>query len=133
MNTRTAKRSNRTLAGARVSVKASSGNVFEDLDVPNSADALAKADIAAQIAMTIQHRNLTQAQAAELLHVDQATVSNLVRGKLRGFSTDRLIRFLNSLGRDVDIVIHEERRARRTGKLSVLLSAVKRRLAAARG
>jgi predicted XRE-type DNA-binding protein len=132
MNARTAKRSDRPVAEAPVSVRASSGNVFEDLGIPNSVDALAKADIAAQIAATIQHRNLTQAQAAAVLRVDQGTVSNLMRGKLRGFSTDRLIRFLNSLGRDVDIVIHGERRAQRTGKLSVLLSAVKRRLAAAK-
>jgi len=116
-----------------VNVQASSGNVFEDLDVPNSADVLAKADIAAQIAMIIEHRNLTQIQAAKLMDVDQATVSNLVRGKLRGFTTDRLIRFLNALGLDVDIVIHGEERAPKTGKLSVLLSAAKRRFVAARG
>ena len=133
MSTHTAKRSDRPIAKASVNVQASSGNVFEDLDVPNSADVLAKADIAAQIAMIIEHRNLTQIQAAKLMDVDQATVSNLVRGKLRGFTTDRLIRFLNALGLDVDIVIHGEERAPKTGKLSVLLSAAKRRFVAARG
>jgi hypothetical protein len=29
----------------------------------------------------------------------------LLRGKLDGFSTDRLFRFLNALGKDVEIVI----------------------------
>jgi len=116
-----------------VKVQASSGNVFEDLGVPNSADALARADIAAKIAMIIERRNLTQTQAAKLMDADQATVSNIVRGKLRGFTADRLIRFLTSLGLDVDIVIHGERRAQKTGKLSVLLSSAKRRLVAARG
>jgi len=133
MSTHTVKRSDRPIAKASVKVQASSGNVFEDLGVPNSADALARADIAAKIAMIIERRNLTQTQAAKLMDADQATVSNIVRGKLRGFTADRLIRFLTSLGLDVDIVIHGERRAQKTGKLSVLLSSAKRRLVAARG
>jgi len=37
--------------------------------------------------------------------VDQPKVSALVRGKFEGFSIDRLLRFLNALGRDVEIVI----------------------------
>jgi hypothetical protein len=37
--------------------------------------------------------------------LDQPKVSALLRGKLDGFSTDRLFRFLNAPGRDVEIVI----------------------------
>ena len=48
-------------------------------------------------------RSLTQVEAAALLGVSQADVSNLVRGRLRRFSTDRLFRFLNALGQDVEI------------------------------
>lgn len=127
MSVRTRK-NKRQLTGSAVTVRTSSGNVFEDLGVVDSAEALAKADIAAQISLAIQRRGLTQARAAALFHVDQADVSDLVRGKLRGFSTDRLIRFLNALGQDVDIVIHERRRSKRPGKLSVL-----HRIAATRG
>src|SRR5262245_43412898 len=88
-----------------ISVRESSGNVFEDLGVPESAEALAKAEIAARIATIIERRGLTQAKAADVLDVSQADVSDLVRGKLRGFSAERLFRFLNALGQDIEIVI----------------------------
>ncbi len=101
-------------------VREGSGNVFEDLRVPDSAEALAKAELASQIVSAIAERGLTQARAAEVLRVDQADVSDLVRGKLKGFSTDRLLRFLNALGRDIEIVVRGRTRAGRFGRLRVL-------------
>ena len=102
-----------------IPVRPSSGNVFADLGLPRSAEALAKAEIAIRIASVIERRRLTQAQAAERLGIDQADVSDLVRGKLRGFSTDRLLRFVTALGQDVEIVIHERHHASRPGCLRV--------------
>jgi predicted XRE-type DNA-binding protein len=66
---------------------------------------LAKADLALRIAQLLAEQRLTQKQAAALLGLDQPKVSALLRGKLEGFSTARLLRFLNALGQDVDIVI----------------------------
>jgi len=43
--------------------------------------------------------------AAEILDVDQPKVSALIRGRLAGFSLDRLVRFLVLLGSDVEIVV----------------------------
>ena len=94
-----------------IPVERSSGNVFEDLGVPESAEMLAKAELAARIAEIIAERRLTQAAAAKALGIDQPSVSDLVRGRLRGFSSDRLFRFLNALGRDVEIVIRPKRRS----------------------
>jgi predicted XRE-type DNA-binding protein len=108
-------------ARSSIPVRESSGNVFEDLHVPESAEALAKAEIAARIAGIIARRGLTQAKAADVLDVSQADVSDLVRGKLKGFSTERLFRFLNALGQDVEIVILAPRHARtRPGSLRVV-------------
>ncbi len=110
-----------TARGRRViAVREGSGNVFEDLRVSDSGEALAKAELATQIASAIADRKLTQTQAATLLGVNQADVSDLVRGKLKGFSTDRLLRFLNALGRDIEIVVRVRRRALAFGKLRVL-------------
>jgi len=53
----------------------------------------------------IAERKLTQTGAATLLGIDQPKISALMRGKLDGFSLDRLFRFLNAVGRDVEIVI----------------------------
>ena len=102
-------------------VREGSGNVFEDLGVPESAEVLAKSEIAVRIAGVIAKRGLTQSKAASLLEVSQADVSDLVRGKLKGFSTERLFRFLNALGQDVEIVILERRRLTpRHGSLRVI-------------
>ena len=100
------RKKDRPRRGAKeISVERSSGNVFEDLGVRDSAEMLAKADLAARISEIITERGLTQSGAARVLGIDQPSVSDLVRGRLRGFSADRLFRFLNALGRDVEIVI----------------------------
>ena len=97
-----------------------SGNVFEDLGHPRPAEALAKAELARKIAEVIAKRRLTQAAAAELLNLDQPKVSALVRGRLAGFSLDRLVRLLVLLGSDVEIVVKP--RARTAGPAWVLVA-----------
>jgi predicted XRE-type DNA-binding protein len=90
-------------------VEPSSGNVFADLGFPNPEEELAKADLAIRISQLLTERKLTQKQAASLLSIDQPKVSALRRGKLEGFSTERLFRFINRLGQDVEIVIRPTR------------------------
>src|SRR5437879_5922400 len=90
-------------------VEPSSGNVFADLGFPNPDEALLKAQLAGRIFQLITDRKLTQKNAAALLGIDQPKVSALLRGKLTGFSTERLLRFLNVLGQDVHIVIRPSR------------------------
>lgn len=83
--------------------------MFADLGVPAADEALAKAELARRIAAILSERQLTQAAAAAALGIDQPKVSALVRGKLDGFSTDRLFRVLNALGQDVEIVVRPRR------------------------
>ena len=82
-----------------------SGNVFADLGIPKPEEALAKAELARQIGLIIERRHLTQVEAARLLGIDQPKVSALRQGKLKGFSTERLLRFLTALNCDVEIVL----------------------------
>jgi predicted XRE-type DNA-binding protein len=95
-----------------------SGNVFADLGHPRPEEAAAKAELAHKISKIIERRKLTQAQAAAVLEVDQPKVSALTRGRLSGFSLDRLVRFLVLLGSDVEIVVKDQR-TRRRAKLLV--------------
>ena len=88
-----------------IRVTEGSGNVFKDIGVPDPEGALAKAELARQIAMAIAKRHLTQVQAARLLDIDQPKVSALLNGRLQGFSTERLFRFLTLLGRSIRIVV----------------------------
>jgi len=83
----------------------SSGNVFADLGFANSEDRLIKAGLARKISEIIASRSLTQVQAAEILGIDQPKVSALIRGRLKDFSIERLIKFLNVLGNDVEITV----------------------------
>ena len=86
-----------------VRVERGSGNVFADLGLPNPELALAKAELVQRIRELIAERKLTQAKAAELLGLDQPKVSALVRGRVDGFTYDRLFRLLNALGQRVEI------------------------------
>jgi predicted XRE-type DNA-binding protein len=105
---------------SKTEVTLSSGNVFADLGLANAEERLAKAELALRIVDIARSRGLSQAAAAELMHVDQPKVSALMRGRLDGFSTDRLFRFLNALGRDVEISIRPKRRGSKKGTVRVL-------------
>jgi predicted XRE-type DNA-binding protein len=98
----------------------SSGNVFADLGMPDSAERLAKAELARQIGSIIEHRHLSQAEAARVLGTTQPKVSDLLKGRLAGFSMERLIRFLLALDRDVQIVVSPKRRGHHRAVVSVV-------------
>jgi predicted XRE-type DNA-binding protein len=98
-----------------------SGNVFADLGLPDSDELLAKARLASAISDIVTGRHLTQAEAADLLGTSQPKVSNLLNGRLEGFSLERLARFLNALDRDVDIVVKRRPRSRKAARLRVTL------------
>lgn len=104
----------------QINVQVSSGNVFADLNLPDPDEMLVKAELARRISEIITKRHLSQVEAAELLGIDQPKVSALVRGKLTGFSTERLFRFLNALGREVEIVVKSKPRSRSKARVRVV-------------
>ena len=97
----------------------SSGNVFEDIGLPEASDLLAKAELAVKILSEIDRRGLAQKEAATLLGVDQPKISALRQGKLTIFSIERLIRFLLLLGRDVEIRVLARSRRKDSARLRV--------------
>lgn len=111
-----------------IEVVVGSGNVFEDLGYANPEEALAKADLARQIQKVIKARKLTQVQAARIMGIDQAKVSDIIRGKLSRYSIDRLMRFLRLLGKDIEIRVKNHKSKRANPLLSVVEDTpVKRR------
>lgn len=97
----------------------SSGNVFADLGLPNPEEALAKAELAHKITLVIRDRRLTQTQAATVLGIDQPKISALIRGRLSGFSMDRLLRLLLLLGQDIKITVQPCPRTRSRARVRV--------------
>jgi predicted XRE-type DNA-binding protein len=97
-----------------------SGNVFADLGYANPQEHQTKARLVSQIADLLEERHMTQAEAGDLFGIDQPKVSALLNGRFRGLSVYRLMSFIASLGRDVEIVsIKPRRRANETGKIVV--------------
>jgi predicted XRE-type DNA-binding protein len=104
----------------KIRVHESTGNVFADLSLADADDLFAKSGLVHRIAYIIEKRKLTQVQAAALLDIDQPKISNLLRGRLEGFSTERLFRFLNALDQDVEIIIKQKARSSKHAEVRVL-------------
>ena len=88
----------------------SSGNVFADLGLEDSEELRPKAELGAEIFRILNRRKLTQAEAAELLGIDQPQVSRLKNGEFNRFSVSRLFSFLNRLNRKVEVRVSRYRR-----------------------
>lgn len=89
----------------KIEYRVGSGNVFQDLGFEKPEEELAKSDLAIQIYKIIARRGWTQKKAADVLGIDQPKISALKNGRLAGFSIERLLSFLRTLDRDIDIII----------------------------
>jgi len=103
----------------RATVTRSTGNVFADLGLPRAEEKQTQVRLAVAINQIIHERRLSQTQAAELLKLNQPKISALANYQLEGFSVERLMRFLNALGRDVEIVVRRGSKSRKAGKMLV--------------
>ena len=102
----------------KTEVLASSGNVFADLGLANAGERQTKVRLAVALNHIIHQGHLSQAAAAKALSVNQPKISALANYRLDGFSVERLMQFLNALGRDVEIVIRKPR-SRRAARIVV--------------
>jgi predicted XRE-type DNA-binding protein len=103
----------------RVSITRSSGNVFADLKLTDAAEKQTKVRLAVTINGILEEKTLRQEEAAKLLQLNQPKISALANYRLEGFSVERLLRFLNALDRDVEIVIRRKRQTKRPGTILV--------------
>lgn len=99
----------------------SRGNVFADLGLPNPEQEALKAGLTLQIFRVLKARRLTQAQAGKVLGIPQPHVSDLLNGRARRFSAERLMEFLAALGHDVEVRVKRTRKAH--GHVSVVVAA----------
>jgi predicted XRE-type DNA-binding protein len=102
-------------------VEAGTGNVFADLNLPRPELALAKAELVRRIRGLIEEKKLTQVKAADLLGLDQPKVSALLRGKVDGYTIDRLFRYLNALGQRVEITVRPARESGTGARMMVVV------------
>jgi predicted XRE-type DNA-binding protein len=100
----------------------SSGNVFADLELPDADERMLKAQLAVQIRRFIEEKGWTQVETAEAVGLDQPKVSHLLRGRLAGFSVDRLLSVLNRLGHSIEVRISAEEYAPEEAQTMVTVS-----------
>ena len=104
----------------KIRVKEGTGNVFRDLGFPNPQREQLKARLTLQIYRLIKDRELTQAEAGQILGIKQPHVSGLMRGQSGNFSVERLMNFLTALDQDVEITVRPTRRGH--GEVSLVLA-----------
>jgi predicted XRE-type DNA-binding protein len=108
-----------TARDSKVSFVRSSGNVFADLKLANAEEKHTKVMLAVAINNILKRKGLRQQAAAKVLYLNQPKISALANYQLDGFSVERLLRFLNALDRDVDIVIRLKRQSKGHGTIHV--------------
>lgn len=83
-------------------------SVFFDLFEPEkAANMLIRAELMHKLTKVLQARFSTQGEAAELLGVSQARISDLYRGKIGQFTVDMLINLLSRAGQRVEVITNE--------------------------
>jgi predicted XRE-type DNA-binding protein len=96
-----------------------SGNVFEDLGFDRPSEEQAKAHLVREIRTIIDSRKLTQTQAGKLIGLPQPDLSQLLRGRTRGYTVDRLLRLIMALDRDIEIRITKRPKSRLESRIAV--------------
>jgi len=85
------------------------------------AQTIPKEPLAREIRRLIEERGLSQVDAAVIVHDAASQLSLLLSGKLRGFSTDRLVRTLLYLGREVELVVRPAAAGRKRRQAAVTI------------
>ena len=80
-------------------------NIFADLGIPDAEEELKKAQLAHAIRRIIRVNGWTQEEAARKMGITQPKVSQIVGGKLAGFGSNRLLKYVRDLECDVEIRI----------------------------
>jgi predicted XRE-type DNA-binding protein len=78
-------------------IELGSGNVFADLGLRNAEARQLKAELAIIIAQSVATKHWNSHQVTQRTGLDQSELSLLLRGRLSGFSTDRLSAIINRL------------------------------------
>jgi predicted XRE-type DNA-binding protein len=103
-----------------IEIELGTTNVYADLGLPDAEEMLVKAKLAAKIGEILATRGWTQQQAGQILGIPQPKLSKMLRGQFRGISEAKMLDCLTRLGRDIQIVIGDERRSSSIGRVEVV-------------
>lgn len=78
----------------------SSGNVFADFGLPDADEMLEKAHLALKMKTLLRERGMSETEFGRKLAVDEAEVSNIMRGRIRPIPIEVLQRYVGALQRE---------------------------------
>jgi predicted XRE-type DNA-binding protein len=99
-------------------IVAGSGNIFADLGLPDAETHLLKAQIVSEIYRLTHERKLTQTRAGKRMGISQPEVSRMFKGNFREYSIERLMEFLTTFDRDIEIVVRPHRKSGKPGRIT---------------
>ena len=105
--------------GRKIEMQDAGENIFEDLGRLDAQEHYLKAQLVFQIQQIMKTRKLTQTAASKLMGIKQPDVSNMLRGRFRGYSIERLLGFLQCLDQDIEIVIKPKSSKSKSGRIIV--------------
>jgi predicted XRE-type DNA-binding protein len=115
---------------ADTKIEVGEGSVYADIGLKNYEEMETKSNLVTEISKAIKKKKLTQTEAAGIFGISQPKLSELLNGRFRGYSVERLLHFLNEIGQDVDIVVRSKPRHRKaricvyhSGRSAVPMSA----------
>ena len=92
---------------SEMNIMRGTGNVFADLGFADADTHLLKAGLVNRIQEVITPQSLTRTAASKRIGLSEPDLSRMLSGQFRDVSVERLMRMLNKLGCDVDIVVRE--------------------------
>ena len=102
----------------KLKVEGGSGNIFADLGRPDAGPHFVKAQIVSEIYRLAAASKLTQAQVGKRLGISQPEVSRMFKGHFREYSIERLMEFLTSFDRDIEIVVRPHKKSGKAGRIT---------------
>jgi predicted XRE-type DNA-binding protein len=89
-----------------------SGNVYQDLNIPDADVRQFKAILAAEIMKTLDKKELSVRKAQRLTGVPAADLFRIRNADLERFTSDRMMMILNKLGSRVEVSVRVKERKR---------------------
>ena len=102
----------------KIKLDVGSGNIFADLGLPDAETHFLKAQIVAEIYRLTKERKLTQAASGNRMGISQPEVSRMFKGNFQEYSVDRLMAFLTTFDRDVEIRVRPHKKAGHAGRIT---------------
>jgi predicted XRE-type DNA-binding protein len=88
-----------------IEITESSGNVFEDLELPDAENLKLRAQLMIEIEQYIEQHGLTQREAAKRLHTTQPRINDIVQGRIEKCTIDRLVNMLAAVGHHISLSV----------------------------